>query len=430
MYVHRQLIFDGTVNVCSSVEELCDRIDRVEPRLHAFVPEHGRRERLRCAAKELSLRYAAGERPVLYGVPVGIKDIFRTDGFPTGAGSRLPESLFDGPEAASVSLLKRAGALVVGKTVTTEFAYFEPGLTRNPWNLDHTPGGSSSGSAAAVAAGLCALSAGTQTVGSVIRPAAFCGIVGYKPTFDRIPTGGLIFFSQSADHVGLFAADVAGIRLAASVVCTKWKATEVDRARRERDPVLGVPNGRYLDQASCEGRSGFRKQIARLRSSGYRIEHVDIFDDIEAINSRHKRMIAAEFAAVHHDWFRQYRELYRRKTTQLILEGQGIGPEELGRCRDGRLSLRTDIQAAMSRAGIDLWISPAAVGSAPHGIDSTGDPTMNLPWTHAGLPTVAIPAGLSANGLPLGLQLTSAFMDDERLLSWAEGVEETLGFVA
>ena len=152
-------------------------------------------------------------------MPVGVKDIFHAAGFETRAGSQLPPELLTGPEADAVGRLRAAGCLILGKTVTTEFAYYEPEPTRNPHNLAHTPGGSSSGSAAAVAAGLAPLALGTQTIGSVIRPAAFCGIVGFKPSYGRISPEGLIFFSPSLDHVGLFTQDVAGMSLAAAVLC-------------------------------------------------------------------------------------------------------------------------------------------------------------------------------------------------------------------
>ena len=169
---------------------------------------------------------------------MGVKDIIRVDGFPTRAGSRLPPHLFAGPQAACVTALRRAGALVLGKTVTTEFAGFEPGPTANPHRPGHTPGGSSSGSAAAVAAGYCPLALGTQTIGSVIRPAAFCGIVGFKPSLGRIATAGLVDFSPAVDTVGIFTQDLAGMGSVAAVLCGEWRRrTEADK------PVLGVPLG-------------------------------------------------------------------------------------------------------------------------------------------------------------------------------------------
>src|SRR5215213_7607826 len=184
------------------------RFTQQEPSILAFLPEEERFTRLYDEAEALVLSYPdLIKRPLLFGALVGVKDIFHVDGFTTQAGSRLPADALEGKEAQSVSRLMNAGALIFGKTVTTEFAYFSPGPTRNPHHLEHTPGGSSSGSAAAVAAGFCHLALGTQTIGSIIRPASFCGVVGLKPTYERISREGVIPLSPSLDHVGFFASD-------------------------------------------------------------------------------------------------------------------------------------------------------------------------------------------------------------------------------
>ena len=173
----------GDLDLHAYIDTLCDRIEQVDPQVQAFLPEPGRRARLHAAADELLATFPdPDDRPLLFGVPTGVKDIFHVDGFATYAGTAVPPEEFAGAEAVSIRRLRDAGGLIAGKTVTTEFAFFEPGPTHNPRNLAHTPGGSSSGSAAAVAAGLCPLAFGTQTIGSVIRPAAFCGVVGFKPT--------------------------------------------------------------------------------------------------------------------------------------------------------------------------------------------------------------------------------------------------------
>ncbi|MBI4771596.1 MAG: amidase, partial [Chloroflexi bacterium] len=203
-----------------------------EPAVLAFLPEPDRFDRLRREAAALLERYPDPDaRPPLFGAPVGVKDIFHVAGFPTRAGSRLPPEALAGPEADSVRALKAAGALILGKTVSTEFAYFGPGPTRNPHAPDHTPGGSSSGSAAAVAAGLCPLALGTQTIGSIIRPAAFCGVVGFKPGYERVSRAGVIPLSPSLDHVGVFAAEVAGVALAARVLVGDWRLEIGDRGQ-------------------------------------------------------------------------------------------------------------------------------------------------------------------------------------------------------
>jgi Asp-tRNA(Asn)/Glu-tRNA(Gln) amidotransferase A subunit family amidase len=362
-----------------------------------------------------------GSRPPLYGVLVGVKDIFHVDGFLTRAGSLLPPTVLTGSEATSVSMLRGAGALMLGKTATTEFAYFEPGPTRNPHNLDHTPGGSSSGSAAAVAAGFCPLATGTQTVGSVIRPAAFCGIVGFKPSYGRIPIGGVILFSESVDHVGLFTQDVRGMALAASVVLGDWQQS-VEGGKPGELPVLAVPEGAYLGQALPEALRAFEAQGERLSDAGYEVRRVGALEDIAAIMERHNRMTAAEASQVHAEWFTRYGPLYRPRTAAVIREGQSVSASQLEEGRASRGMLRQKLQRLMAEAGIDAWICPAATGPAPESIRSTGDPAMNLPWTHAGMPAITVPAGVADNGLPLGLQCVARYGADELLLAWAEGL--------
>ena len=202
----------GALDLRTYLEETCARLDELEPQLCAFLPESERRTRLRAEARALLARFPdAIERPALFGVPVGIKDLFRVAGFETRAGSCLPPEVFAGAEASIVTRLRQAGALVLGKTTTEEFAYRgTPPPTRNPHNLAHTPGGSSSGSAAAVAAGLCPLALGTQTLRSTIGPAAYCGTVGFKLSHARVPLDGLVLLSASIDSLGLFTLDVAG----------------------------------------------------------------------------------------------------------------------------------------------------------------------------------------------------------------------------
>ena len=332
----------------------------------------------------------------------------------------LPPELFAGEQAVIVNKFKDAGAVIAGKTVTTEFAYFEPGPTRNPHNLNHTPGGSSSGSAAAVAAGLCPLAIGTQTVGSVIRPAAYCGIVGYKPSYGRIDATGVIYVSRSLDHVGLFTQDVAGIRLAASVVCDDWNPPTDDLPR----PVLGVPDGAYLQQADEEGLAHFEAQIQKLAENGYTVKRIPVLNNIENIAAHHVDLMGYEMAQEHSAWFEEYKDSYLPRTVQLIERGLGVSDERAAAARQMQADLREMFHALMDEHGIDIWVSLPAPGTAPEGIGATGNPAMNLPWTNTGLPTVTIPAGTGKNGLPLGLQCTSRFMSDEKLLIWVENLSQ------
>lgn len=405
------------------LEQMCNRIDTFDPHVHAFLPESNRLERLRQDAAALRSR-APGRKhyPALYGALVGVKDVFRVDGFATRAGSQLSPDLFAGPEAVCVQRLREAGALIAGKTVTTEFAYFEPGPTRNPHNVGHTPGGSSSGSAAAVAAGMCNLALGTQTIGSVIRPAAYCGIIGYKPSLHRIPTEGLVYFSRTIDHVGLFTQDLPGMEIAAAALCDHWQPATEEQGL----PVLGVPDGPYLAQTEPDALAIFEEFLLMLQVSGVVVKRVAALEDIEALNALHRRMIFGEFSREHAEWFARYGERYRPRTAEAIRTGQTVSDGELDELRGHCLERRAALVEQMDAESIDLWVTPAATGPAPEGIQSTGDPNMSLPWTHAGMPALTLPAGRAANGLPLGMQLVARYGADEQLMAWAALVLERM----
>ena len=419
----------GEVDLIAHVQAICDRIDAEDPLVEALLPEPARRQRLTDEAEGLLERFPdPARRPSLFGLLVGVKDFFRVDGFPTRAGSKLPASLFGGPESAVVTLLRRSGALIAGKAVTTEFAYFQPGPTRNPHNLEHTPGGSSSGSAAGVAAGFYPLALGTQTIGSVIRPAAFCGIIGFKPSYDRIPTADMLFFSPSVDHVGLFTQDVATMRLACSALCDSWESGA--GAAAGSAPVLAVPDGPYLDEAEEAGRRHFEETLERLAGEGFGIVRVPFFPDYAELNRRHRRLTAIEVAQIHRDWYREHSELYSVHMHEIMRTGATVTDAERDEIRADQLRLRHAMEEALLSTGADLWIAPAATGPAPHGIHATGNPIMNLPWTNAGVPALSIPAGVAENGLPLGVQFCAPFGADERLLAWGEAIEAKVRGVA
>jgi len=397
------------------IDELCDKLDSWDNKVKAFLPEQNRRERLKKDLAELYLKYPDSEnRPVLFGIPIGVKDIFQVAGFTTKAGSNLPQEVLQGDEAKVVQILKQAGALIMGKTVTTEFAYFDPGPTGNPHNLNHTPGGSSSGSAAAVAAGFVPLAFGTQTIGSISRPAAFCGTVGFKPSYGRISAEGVIPFSKSADHIGFMTQDLGGAKLIASLLCEDWQN---DLKAPMRKPVLGIPEGKYLDQASPEISAAFDDSVQKLKSKGYKIKYIPAFFQIDEINASHRMMNAAEFAEVHKEWYELYKDKYHKASCDLIETGLKVSEEDLQKAIAGRLIIRKELEQLQQENGIDLWISPSAPTTATEGLSSTGNPIMNLPWTYAGLPTLAIPIGF-LNDLPYGIQFASGFSQDELLFEY------------
>lgn len=412
----------NNLNVEDYVKETCKIIEQKDIYIKSLLFEENKKERLLNDVEKLKKRFPdINNLPPLYGVLVGIKDIINVDGFKTKGGSNLPSKLFKGKEASLVTKLKDAGAIVLGKTITTEFAYFEPGETRNPHNLDHTPGGSSSGSAAAVASGIVPLSIGTQTIGSIIRPAAYCGIIGFKPSFDRISKEGVIPFSISADHIGIFTQDIDGINLAASVLCDNWHSHN----KNINKPTIGAVKGEYLQQADSEIIEFFEEKIKQLSDAGYQIKRINPFKNIEDINTKHQKMNAAEFYEVHKKWFKSFYEKYRSGTKDLILKGKEVTISDLYKGIEGRYKLRYEIENLKSENNIDIWLSPSTTTPAPKGM-ATGSPLMNLPWTYAGLPVITLPVGKAKNGLPIGLQITGSFNKDEEMIAFAKNIESSI----
>jgi Asp-tRNA(Asn)/Glu-tRNA(Gln) amidotransferase A subunit family amidase len=312
--------------------------------------------------------------------------------------------------------------LIFGKTVTTEFAYFSPGPTHNPHNLEHTPGGSSSGSAVAVAAGFCHLALGTQTIGSIIRPASFCGVVGVKPNYDRISREGVIPLSPSLDHVGFFVPDVESAIDGARVLYRDWD----EPIQPLKKPRLGIPDGPYLQSTSQEDMAHFENVCKLLENAGIELQHIPVMSDFTEIRARHDVILSAEAAQVHADWFREYGNLYSAKFTELIRRGQQITQDQLQSALSARDDFRSEIRKTFLDHNIDLWICPSTLGPAPQGLENTGDPVMNLPWTQAGLPAINLPSGKNKDGLPLGLQVVGNWYKDESLLFWSKDLEQAL----
>jgi Asp-tRNA(Asn)/Glu-tRNA(Gln) amidotransferase A subunit family amidase len=406
------------------LDEVCTRIEDANTDLYAFVAEPARAERVRAEAARLESRQPEAteeSRAPLCGVPLGVKDVFRVDGLPTRAGSAVPAEALSGPEASAVTGLRAAGAVVVGKTVTAEFAFLGPGPTRNPRHHGHTPGGSSSGSAAAVAAGLVPLALGTQTVGSVIRPAAYCGIFGFKPTYGRIPCDGVIANAPTFDTVGVLGADVAWLEVAAEVLCRGWRPATV-----VGPPTLAVPDGPYLDQVVPEAREAFEAQVRRLAAAGLGVCRVPAFADIVAVNQRNATINLVELARSHEALFPVYGSRYQEVTATAIRDGQRVDPAAYEEALAERERFAADLVAVMDAEGFDAWLAPAATGPAPQGIETTGSPVMNLPWTQARLPVVGVPAGHVASGLPLGVQVVGRPGADETLIRWGADIAAAL----
>lgn len=411
-----QGLISGTVDVMDYVRETVDLVDESDVLVRAIVPEPGRRQRLEREAKALRDLYPQpSNRPPLFGVPVGVKDLFRVDGFSTRAGSFLPADVLAGPESSLVTRLKDNGALILGKTETDEFAYSEPPVTRNPRNLKHTPGGSSGGSAAAVAVGLTPLAIGTQTLRSIIGPACFCGVVGYKPSWGSIPIDGVVMMSPSIDTVGFLTQDVESVVVAAKLLAG------IDATAQNRRPVLGMIEGIMRSSLEAEAEAAYTSQMARLEAAGFEVRRVQLFEDewLRGVTARSMTVLHYEMAEVHKDWFADHGQLYRERTRQAVTGGQRISRDDYLPAKAFIEEYRLRMTALMDDSNIDLWALPGTRGSAPEGYHSTGSVDMTGTWSYGGLASLAIPAGKAPNGLPLGLQFIPRYGQDTELLGWA-----------
>ncbi len=421
------------LDLFSYLDGLCDEIEQIDVNLHCFVEEPGRRLRLQNEARTQLDRLKAADRQLpLFGLAIGVKDIIRTEGLETRCGSKLPPHLFAGQEASLVSRLKEAGAIVLGKTETTEFAWFQPGPTKNPINPQHTPGGSSSGSAAAVAAGLAPVALGTQTIGSVIRPAAYCGVVGVKPSIKSLPTDGIIPFSKSFDQPGFFTKDLDDAKLIASVICDEWTSgTKADPLlphkknishQETKTPVVAIPDEVFLRQADIDIRDAFSALLRALEKRGVVIIKTKLFQNFNSINEMHKKLAAKEFADVHEAWYGKYGHLYSRHNEQLIMEGKAVASHNI--TLDLRSAVSLELESLMKQEGIDCWVSPAATSLPPKGLESTGSPLMNLPWTFTGVPCMSIPVNISGMAFPFGMQISGKMNGLKELFEDAEVLKD------
>ena len=419
-------IRDGRFSPVEVVEALLARARRLDSEIQswALLDEDGARRAARQRAEEAARGLWRGP---LHGVPVGVKDIFDVAGLPTRANSALrtdqPPAVDD---AASVAALRRAGAILLGKTATTEFALSDPSGARNPWNPAHTPGGSSSGSAAAVSARLVPGALGSQTQGSVLRPAAFCGVVGFKPSAARISREGVIPLAWSLDHVGTFTRGVAD---AAALYATMAGATPVRPARFETTwPRLGVAAGFLSDHTDETTRDGLRELALHLRQKGCTVEEVALDELASVAPAVLGAIMWSEVAAFHLGAHADRLDQIGPRLRATIQAGSLIPAQALLRA----LGMRRLLFERWNRAlgAYDAVLVPAASGVAPEGLGFTGDPSLNGPWTLLGVPAISIPLAVAQKGLPLGAQLVAAYGADARLLAVAQRCEALIEFKA
>jgi len=412
-------IKNGQLTPTELVESLLTRIDQLEPRLDAWVTVNT--ESALKAAKTLTREAKNGKiRSPLHGIPVGIKDIYDTAGLKTTMGSRLFADNVPAKDAVVVAKLRESGAIILGKTETTEFAYLDPAPTRNPWNTEHTPGGSSSGSAAAVAARMCPLAFGTQTGGSVMRPASFCGITAIKPTHDLLSREGIYPQSWSLDHAGFMARSVAALAI------TLEALTGVEVKPKPRKPRIGVPTSYFNEAGTPEVTANYLSTVEKLRAAGAEVTDLKLPECFRVVHAAHRMIMFSEAATIHEAKFREKPDAYRQQMQSEIMGGLLIPASTYLRAQRIRAKFRAEMMGLM--ADLDAIVTPSTLTSALKGLSSTGDAAFNAPWSLIGFPTVTIPSGLTGDRLPLGLQIIAKPYDEPRLLGVAEWCEAVLPF--
>jgi Asp-tRNA(Asn)/Glu-tRNA(Gln) amidotransferase A subunit family amidase len=423
-----------------SAEQLADaclaRIREAEPAVeawHFLDPEH-----VLAQARSRDEDHKAG-RPCgpLHGVPVGIKDIIDTVDMPTEDGTVLHAGRTPDRDATVVAMLRAAGAVIMGKTVTTECAAFFPGKTRNPHNPAHTPGGSSSGSAAAVAAGMVPLALGTQTNGSMIRPAAFCGVYGFKPTHGLVPRHGILKLSRSLDTVGVFARSLDDIALAAGCIAG-YDERDADTRPRTAPPFLAAlradppfpPRFAFVktplwDRVAADAQEAFAELAGAL---GGLCVDFDLPESLHAAWDWHRTIMDAEMAAnLDLEWERG-REQLSAPLRERLSRGRGVSALEYQKAV-ARIAIANESFEELY-ASFDAILTPAAPGTAPAGLASTGDASFCTLWSLCGMPAASLPLMQGENGLPLGVQLVGRRGDDARLLRTARWLEKKLAQTA
>lgn len=400
----------GTMTPRTAIEASIAAIAEKEPAIGAFEA---------LADPSVLVDRAAQATGPLAGIAIGIKDIFDTYDLPTRYGSPIYDGHRPASDAPIVSLARRRGASIAGKTVTTEFAFFHPGRTVNPHNFAHTPGGSSSGSAAAVAAGMVPAAFGTQTAGSTIRPAAYCGIAGYKPSFRLVPAIGMKNLAWTLDTIGFFAAGAADVALFAELLTGRPLSAE---PVVPAETTIGIYRSGIWSEASPAMQAAVETLAERASKAGARVIDMDEPEALSAARDAH--LIIQNFEASHAlgDEFARHAEKLSPVLRDTLVHGNAITPREYDDARRIARSARHTANELFQ--SVDALLTPSAPGTAPRGLEKTGAPIFNKLWTLAGTPCVNVP-GMTDGGLPLGVQVVSRFGRDRQVLSlaaWLEGL--------
>jgi Asp-tRNA(Asn)/Glu-tRNA(Gln) amidotransferase A subunit family amidase len=415
---------EGTLSARAYCEACLERLRSTEEKIKAWVRLDDARALALADARDTE-RASGGKPGALHGAPVGVKDIFDTDDLPTEMGS--PAFIGNQPRrnATLVDRIIAAGGYALGKTATTEFAYMHPAATRNPWNPGHTPGGSSSGSAAAVAAGHVPVALGTQTNGSVIRPAAFCGVVGFKPSFGTLPITGALPFAATLDQAGVFARNVADAAYFSACLAEPGTvAAEIEALLRP--PKIAVLGRFPWNTAEPDASAHLRMILMRLSGAGAGVSNVSLPDSFNEAQLVHRTIMFFEGAREHAPRQAVHRRVFSAALNAAIDEGLTISHDDYRNAiahRAGLIKLAPDLLE-----DFDAIVSLPAPGAAPARLDMTGDPSFCTLWTLLGFPAVTLPTGLSERGLPYGMQVAGCAGADHPLMRVAQWCETAIGF--
>lgn len=417
------------------VSSCLQQLERHEARVRAWVhvDAEGALEQARQLDHELSAGHIRGP---LHGIPIGVKDIIDVAGLSTEAGSALRRGVLAERDAPPVARLRAGGAVILGKSVTTQFAFDDPPPTRNPWRLSRTPGGSSSGPAAAVAAGMCLGSLGTQTGGSLLRPASYCGVAAVKPTWGRVSLFGIVPLAFNLDHVGVIAGDCFG--LAAMLDCVTAAAHAdpftadapalrcVERIARLGDPPrIGVLTGFFREASDRSVLHIVDEALAACRAAGAVVADAGPLLDLDEVARWNRFLLAAQAAFAHRDTFPARRAEYGPRLTELLDEGLAAPLGEFPDVFAHRTAFARQVVDKLE--GYDVLLTPTAPTTAPDA-STTGHSVFNAPFSFCGLPALTLPAGVAGDGLPVGLQLVGRPWQEEALIGAAAWIEARLAF--
>jgi aspartyl-tRNA(Asn)/glutamyl-tRNA(Gln) amidotransferase subunit A len=430
-----RLMYEQKLSPVELVQSLLDRIEAIDGELKAWVTIDGDAALATAAARAEGIANGS-EHGVVAGLPVGLKDVFLTAGLRTTASSRALADFVPTEDATAVTALRDAGGVVLGKVHTAEFACADPAPTRNPWNAEHTPGGSSSGSAASVAAGTVPVTLGTQTGGSTLRPAAYNGIVGLKPTYGLVSNRGVIPLAWSFDHVGVLARSVADADLVLQAIAgydphdpasrpeaAAFRSVDLDGASA---PVIGLVRSHFMETSEPDMLEHFLEVAAKFEAEGATVREVDLPASFPRIAATFGAIAWSETASYHRQQFAERGELYGPKIATIIKQGLTELASDYVQAMRERPGVIADLETTLD--DVDILLTPTTPSPPPRNTSHTGDATFQIPWAYAGLPSMSLPSGVNRWGLPLGVQLVGHRWRDSELLRSARWCEQVLGF--